>query len=70
MNSLPKALLVLSILGIVTAGCVPTTFKHEISVVRDADGKIIQTIETEGIEQPNAENTTKKIKFKILDVPK
>jgi len=53
-----------------TSGCVPTTLKHEISVVRDADGKIIQTIETEGIEQPGAEETTKKIKFKVLDLPK
>lgn len=57
------------ILAVISSGCVATTLKHEIAIVRDADGKIIQTIETEGIEQPGAANTGK-IQFKTLQLPK
>ena len=67
-----KAVKVLALIAISTtvSGCIATTLKREIHVVRDADGKIIQTIEVEGIEQPAAESTTKTIKFKTLELPK
>jgi hypothetical protein len=67
-----KAVKFLALIAIsaTVSGCIATTLKREIHVVRDADGKIIQTIEVEGIEQPAAESTTKTIKFKTLELPK
>lgn len=59
----------LSLLCLFSGGCVATTFKHEIAVERDADGKIIKTTETEGIEQPGAESMGK-MHFKTLELPK
>ena len=54
--------------ALLNTSCVSTTLTHEIAVTRDADGKVIQTVETEGIVQPNA-TSTGKIVFKTLQMP-
>jgi hypothetical protein len=68
MNRIFLALAGLSLASMLT-GCVATTYKHEIAIVRDSDGKVIQTIETEGIEQPAA-GSLPPYKFKHLELPK
>ena len=35
------------------SGCVSTTYTKQVAVTKDANGRIIQTVETEGILQPN-----------------
>lgn len=59
----------LSVLGLVavvlsTSGCVATTYAKSISVTKDADGKIIQTVETEGVVQPGGQGWP--VKFQYL----
>jgi hypothetical protein len=34
-------------------GCVSTSYNKSIAVTKDANGKIIQTVETESVTQPN-----------------
>ena len=42
----------ITILALICAGCVvPTTYTKSISVKKDADGKVIETTETEGVVQ-------------------
>ncbi len=40
------------ILIILISGCVQTRFEKSISVTKDAQGNIIQTVETETVSQP------------------
>ncbi|HEY4074965.1 MAG TPA: hypothetical protein VGM52_17860 [Herbaspirillum sp.] len=44
-------------------GCVSTSYTKSISVTKDADGKILQTVETEGVVQPNQQGWPLKFKY-------
>ncbi len=35
------------------SGCVSTTYEKAVTVTKDADGKIIQRVESERVVQPN-----------------
>ena len=39
--------------GLLASGCVSTTYEKAVTVTKDADGKIIQRVETERVVQPN-----------------
>ncbi|WP_434603111.1 hypothetical protein J3P85_07250 [Pseudomonas sp. Z1-12] len=47
---LNAALLLLAITAL--SGCVQTAYSKSISVTKDAEGRIVQTVETETITQP------------------
>jgi hypothetical protein len=47
---LNAALLLLAITAL--PGCVQTAYSKSISVTKDAEGRIVQTVETETITQP------------------
>jgi len=38
---------------IVLTGCVNTQYAKSVAVTKDANGKVVQTVETEGVVQPN-----------------
>jgi hypothetical protein len=44
------ALLLLTIVGL--SGCVQTAYSKSIAVTKDANGHIVQTVETETVTQP------------------
>jgi hypothetical protein len=50
-----KTLMLLSLLTapLFFTGCVATTYTKSISVTKDANGKIISTVETETVTQPH-----------------
>jgi hypothetical protein len=51
---------------ILLSGCVvPTTYTKTVTVRRDADGKIVETIETEGVVQQGQDGYP--VKFQHLD---
>jgi hypothetical protein len=52
------------LLALLASGCVATDYTKSIAVTKDADGKIIQTVETESITQPNQEGWP--VKFEYL----
>ncbi|MEZ2354789.1 hypothetical protein AB6804_30395 [Caballeronia sp. RCC_10] len=39
--------------SVLFSGCVSTTYTKSVSLRKDADGKIIERIETESVTQPN-----------------
>lgn len=43
----------LLIAPLLLAGCVSTTYTKTVTVTKDADGKIIGSVESESIMQPN-----------------
>lgn len=47
---LSVVMLLLNIAAI--SGCVQTAYSKSISVTKDADGRIVQTVETETVTQP------------------
>lgn len=48
-----KAALMVAAIAVLATGCTTTHYRREIVVKKDADGKIVETIDTETIEQPN-----------------
>jgi len=46
------------------SGCVATTYSKSVAVTKDADGKILQTVETEAIVQPGGQGWP--VKFEHL----
>jgi hypothetical protein len=48
-----KTIIALGTIGIICTGCVATSYQKSISVTKDANGKIIQTVETESVVKPN-----------------
>jgi hypothetical protein len=48
-------------------GCVPVTYSKNITVRKDANGKITETVEFEGITEPHSEGA--RIKSTAGDVP-
>ncbi|WP_265945711.1 hypothetical protein [Dechloromonas sp. A34] len=46
------------------SGCVATTYAKSIAVTKDANGNIIQTVETEGVVQPGGQGWP--VKFQYL----
>jgi hypothetical protein len=48
---------------IANTGCVATSYTKSISVTKDADGKILQTVETEGVVQPNQQGWPLKFSY-------
>jgi outer membrane lipoprotein SlyB len=44
------ALLLLTVVGL--SGCVQTAYSKSIAVTKDADGRVVQTVETETVTQP------------------
>ncbi|MDE1167623.1 MAG: hypothetical protein PW845_20175 [Pseudomonas sp.] len=44
------ALLLLAVIGL--AGCVQTAYSKSIAVTKDANGNVLQTVETETVTQP------------------
>jgi hypothetical protein len=49
--------------ALTATGCVTTSYTKTISVTKDADGKILQTVETEGVVQPNQQGWPLKFKY-------
>ncbi len=45
-------------------GCVSTSYNKSIAVTKDSNGKIIQTVETESVTQPNQSGWP--VKFEYL----
>ncbi len=45
------------------SGCVQTVFEKSIEVTKDANGKVIQTVEREGVSQPGS---TWPVEFKYM----
>jgi hypothetical protein len=41
--------------AILSSGCVATTYSKSVTVTKDADGKILNTVETEAIVQPGGQ---------------
>ena len=50
--------------AILATGCVATTYSKSVTVTRDADGKIVQTVETEAVVQPGGQGWP--VKFEHL----
>jgi PBP1b-binding outer membrane lipoprotein LpoB len=50
-----KSIIALLSLALLASGCVNTTYTKSIAVTKDATGKIIQTVETEGVVQPHGQ---------------
>jgi hypothetical protein len=46
-----------------STGCVTTSYSKSISVTKDADGKILQTVETEGVVQPDQKGWPLKLNY-------
>lgn len=42
-----------AIAAIVCSGCVSTTYTKSVAITKDANGKVIQVVEYEGVTQPN-----------------
>jgi hypothetical protein len=60
----PIYLLLITGLMALGTGCVSTTYTKTISVTKDENGKVIQTIETESVTQPNQQGWP--VKFEHL----
>jgi len=59
-----KSLLVLGLLLVLLGACVTTQFEKSVTVRKDADGNVVETVETESVIQPNQWGTL--VKFKYL----
>ncbi|KQQ62270.1 hypothetical protein ASF66_11350 [Pseudomonas sp. Leaf129] len=44
------AFLLLAVIGL--SGCVQTAYSKSVTVTKDADGRVVQTVETETVTQP------------------
>lgn len=42
-----------AVAAIVCSGCVSTTYTKSVAITKDANGKVIQVVEYEGVTQPN-----------------
>jgi hypothetical protein len=64
-ETMMKAYLVRTLTAaLLASGCVATTYTKSVAVTKDSDGKIIQTVETEGIVQPGGQGWP--VKFEYL----
>ncbi len=52
------------VLSLAASGCVSTTYTKTVTVTKDADGKIVQIVESESIMQPNQQGWP--VKFEHL----
>lgn len=50
-------------IALLTSGCVSTTYTKTVHVTKDAEGKIIQTVESESVVQPNQSGWPMKFEY-------
>lgn len=43
----------IAVAAMVCSGCVSTTYTKSVAITKDANGKVIQVVEYEGVTQPN-----------------
>lgn len=43
----------ITVAAMVCSGCVSTTYTKSVAITKDANGKVIQVVEYEGVTQPN-----------------
>jgi hypothetical protein len=58
-----RGLLLLSLAPLLVLGCVNTQYEKSVSVRKDADGKIIERIETERAIQPGQQGWPMKFEY-------
>jgi hypothetical protein len=64
-SRMKKALsFIVMVTAILSSGCVATTYSKSVSVSKDADGKILGTVETEQVVQPGGQGWP--VKFEHL----